>query len=75
MRIQRDLAGLRQFVEGDAHVFEMVGGQWSDKNDAEAFQVEMESIASLRSLLVQTIEAISFILLLIDYRLPDVVAS
>lgn len=38
-------------------------------------QIEQDSIHALRLLLTQTIEAISFVLLLIDYRMSEVVAS
>lgn len=38
-------------------------------------QAEQASVNALRGLLVQSIEAISFVLLLIDYKLPEVVAS
>ena len=39
MRIQRDLAGLRNFLDTDAHTFGMVGDQYSGKNEMEAYQV------------------------------------
>jgi nuclear pore complex protein Nup155 len=75
MRIQRDLSNLRQFIDSEIHNFDMVGSQWSDRSEIEAFQIEMQLINALRALLTQTVEAISFVLLLIDYKLPDVVAS
>lgn len=75
MKIQRDLGSLRTFLDSDPHLFGLIGDQWSGRSEAEANQAEQDSIACLRSLLTQTIQAISFILLLIDYKLPDVVAS
>lgn len=39
-----------------------------------AYQAEQKSLSALRQLLTQTVEAISFILLLIDYRISDIVA-
>lgn len=75
MKIQRDLGNLRTFLDSDTHLFGLIGDQWSGRSEAEANQAEQESAACLKSLLTQTIEAISFILLLIDYKLPDVVAS
>lgn len=37
--------------------------------------MEQASIQALQSLLTQAVEAISFILLLIDYRFSDVIAA
>ncbi|KAK4050871.1 hypothetical protein OIV83_003293 [Microbotryomycetes sp. JL201] len=39
-----------------------------------AYETEHASLVALRHLLVQSVEAISFVLLLIDYQLPDIVA-
>lgn len=75
MSIQRDLAGLRSFLDSDAHLFSMVNDQWTGRNEVEAQQAEQENIGAIRMLLTQSIEAISFVLLLVDYKLPEVVAS
>lgn len=40
-----------------------------------AFAAEQSSLSSLRLLLTQSVEAISFVLLLIDYKLADIVAA
>lgn len=49
--------------------------QWSGASDRDALQVEHGSLASLHSLLVQSIEAFSFIILLIDHQLPNVLST
>lgn len=41
---------------------------------AHAHETEHSSLNALRLLLVQSVEAISFVLLLIDYQLSDIVA-
>lgn len=43
--------------------------------NGQVVQAERSSIIGLRSLLIQAVEALSFILLLIDFRLPDIVAT
>lgn len=40
---------------------------------AHAYQTEHASLTALRLLLVQSVEAISFILLLIDYQISDII--
>lgn len=49
--------------------------QWSGAADRDALQVEHTSLAALHSLLVQSIEAFSFIVLLIDHQLPNVLST
>jgi hypothetical protein len=44
-------------------------------HDSSPFQAEQRSLNSLRLLLIQSVEAISFILLLIDYQLPEIVSA
>lgn len=39
------------------------------------FKAEQSSVAQLQTLLTRTIEAISFVLLLNDYRLGDLIAQ
>lgn len=43
--------------------------------NSSAYQAEQKSIAALRQLLTQAVEAISFVLLLIDYRISDIIGS
>lgn len=87
--MQRDLTSLRAFVEQcvgrivcpplttlrrEHQLFSHLPEGRSSQTDP-AYLAEQNSIASLRVLLVQSVEAISFILLLIDYRISNIIAS
>ncbi|GAA5897156.1 hypothetical protein JCM5296_002241 [Sporobolomyces johnsonii] len=73
--VQRDLIALRSFVEQEHLLFTHVPDSSRSSPNSAAYQAEQASLASLRLLLTQSVEAISFILLLIDYQLPEIVAS
>lgn len=42
---------------------------------SHAYLTEQTSLTSLRLLLIQSVEAISFVLLLIDYQISDIIAA
>ena len=48
---------------------------YAARADLEYFQAEQSSVAQLQALLTRTIEAISFVLLLNDYRLGELVVK
>ncbi|KAG0656686.1 hypothetical protein C6P46_006988 [Rhodotorula mucilaginosa] len=73
--VQRDLIALRTFVEHEQHLFTHIPDSSRAGHNAAAYAAEQASLSALRLLLVQSVEAISFILLLIDYKLSDIVAS
>ncbi|CEQ42380.1 SPOSA6832_04172, partial [Sporobolomyces salmonicolor] len=73
--VQRDLIALRSFVEQEHLLFTHVPDSSRSSPSSAAYQAEQASLGSLRLLLTQSVEAISFILLLIDYQLPEIVAS
>ncbi|CEH16136.1 Nuclear pore complex, Nup155 component (D Nup154, sc Nup157/Nup170) [Ceraceosorus bombacis] len=77
---QKDLRSLQTFLTQNAQLFGIgsnargkAGAGANDVNQI-AFQQEQEAFDALRQLLARTIEAISFVLLLIDYRLPSIVS-
>jgi len=52
MKIQRDLNGLRIFLDADfSHLYGMLADQWSGRNDVDAYQVSYEDV-SLRDILL-----------------------
>lgn len=72
--IQRDLLSLRSFVEHEHHLFTLLPDSRANQPNV-AYQSEHSSIDALRLLLTQTVEAISFILLLIDYKISDIISA
>ncbi|KAK4336201.1 Nucleoporin NUP157 [Rhodotorula toruloides] len=73
--VQRDLLALRTFVEQEQHLFTPLPDSSRAGHNAAAYAAEQASLSALRLLLTQSVEAISFILLLIDYKLQDIVAT
>ncbi|GAA99883.1 uncharacterized protein L969DRAFT_51354 [Mixia osmundae IAM 14324] len=73
--IQREILALSVFVSSEFQVFLLTPDAGNGRPEQESVAVEQDSLAALRVLLTQTVEAISFVLLLIDYRLPDVLAT
>jgi nuclear pore complex protein Nup155 len=56
-------------------IFQPIPEQYLNNQGGHLLQAERASLIGLRSLLIQAVEALSFILLLIDFRLPDIVAT
>ncbi|EJD55558.1 nucleoporin-domain-containing protein [Auricularia subglabra TFB-10046 SS5] len=72
--VQRNLESLRSFLERNPTLFSSTV-ELRDPALQEAWKIELASVAQLQGLLVQTIEAISFVLLLIDYQLSEIVSQ
>jgi nuclear pore complex protein Nup155 len=68
--VQANLQGLSRYLDEMSYE----GGHAYRDNQA-VWQLEENSVADLRRLVQQAIEAISFILLLSDYKLPDIINS
>ncbi|KAJ8496905.1 hypothetical protein ONZ45_g12257 [Pleurotus djamor] len=79
MPIQKNLISLRDFLEQNLHLFHITPGEANSRpavgNDQEAWKAEQRSVAQLMELLSRTIEALSFVLLLNDYRLGELISS
>ncbi|KAI5478404.1 nuclear pore complex protein Nup155 [Pseudohyphozyma bogoriensis] len=73
--VQTDLISLRAFVEQEQQLFTLLPDGGRSTQPAIAFQTELTSLAGLRLLLNQSVEAISFVLLLIDYKISDIIAA
>lgn len=86
---QRELQGLQTFLQQNAQLFGLgnsSGGSLgqnrsslnrstgtSPEGEQVAMQAENDSFEALKALLSRSLEALSFVLLLIDYRLPNLV--
>ncbi|KAI5123612.1 hypothetical protein M0805_003428 [Coniferiporia weirii] len=78
--IQRNLYALKNFLESNPQMFssapgEQVGSGGRQGAEHDAWKVEQSSASLLQTLLGRSVEAISFILLLIDYHFGDLVAQ
>ncbi|KAI6047699.1 nucleoporin [Pisolithus marmoratus] len=77
--IQKNMYMLREFLEKNPHLFHSTPGDPAALrspagHEQEAWKAEQNSVAQLLSLLTRAIEAISFVLLLNDYRLGELIA-
>ncbi|KAL9939165.1 hypothetical protein V8E36_001978 [Tilletia maclaganii] len=76
---QADLTSLAQFLQANAQFF--ASSSHAPRNfaaqegEAYAWKVEHDRVESIRALISRTLEALSFVLLLIDYQLPAVVGQ
>ncbi|GAA5938722.1 uncharacterized protein JCM15063_004847 [Sporobolomyces koalae] len=75
--VQHDLMSLRTFIEQEHNLFTHLPDSAArmSQDSSSPFQAEQKSLNALRLLLIQSVEAISFILLLIDYQLPEIVSA
>ncbi|KAG2159777.1 nucleoporin [Suillus bovinus] len=78
--VQKNLFALKEFLDKNPHLFHSAPGEHSvsrtsSGNEQEAWKAEQNSVSQLQALLSRTIEAISFILLLNDYRLGELIAQ
>ncbi|KAH7883515.1 nucleoporin [Phlebopus sp. FC_14] len=76
--IQKNLFALKEFLEMNPHLFHSTPGDsaMSRSNighEQEAWKAEQSSVAQLQALLTRAIEAISFVLLLSDYRIGELI--
>ncbi|KDQ63476.1 hypothetical protein JAAARDRAFT_695291 [Jaapia argillacea MUCL 33604] len=77
---QKNLYALKEFLDKNPHLFhsspgDQPGVRGAAANEQEAWKAEQSSVSQLQSLLARTIEAISFFLLLIDYRIGELIAQ
>lgn len=79
--VQRNLYALKNMLDKNPQLFssvssDQVGGVGNRQNhEHDAWKVENTSASHLHALLGRTIEAISFVLLLVDYHLGELVAQ
>ncbi|KAI0082270.1 nucleoporin [Panus rudis PR-1116 ss-1] len=78
--IQKNLFALKEMLDRNPHLFHSAPGDHAGVRSAaateqEAWKVEQASVFQLLSLLSRTIEAISFILLLTDHRIGELIAQ
>ncbi|KAI0094802.1 nucleoporin [Irpex rosettiformis] len=76
--VQKNLFALKDLLDKSPHLFHSTPGDHTGARSAaaseqEAWKAEQGSVAQLLSLLSRTIEAISFVLLLTDHRLGDLI--
>ncbi|KAI0963698.1 hypothetical protein AcW1_000705 [Taiwanofungus camphoratus] len=75
---QKNLYALKELLDTNPHLFhsapgDHTGARSATASEQEAWKAEQESVSELLSLLARTIEAISFILLLNDHRLGELI--
>ncbi|KAF7970509.1 hypothetical protein HWV62_23741 [Athelia sp. TMB] len=80
VNIQKNLYALKDFLDKNPHLFHSSPGEPGASRapaggDQEAWKAEQKSVGQLMSLLGRSIEAISFILLLNDYRLGELISQ
>ncbi|THH08723.1 hypothetical protein EW145_g2498 [Phellinidium pouzarii] len=78
--VQRNLYALKNFLDRNPQLFssapgDHVGSGGRQNNEHDAWKVELSSASHLQTLLCRTVEAISFVLLLIDYHFGDLVSQ
>lgn len=69
--VQRNIADLQVFLKSNQQLFATSAGDPRDRSDQSAWKAEHASLVGIDHLITQCIEGISFILLLIDYHLPE----
>ncbi|CAA7258664.1 unnamed protein product [Cyclocybe aegerita] len=79
LNVQKNLYALKDFLTRNPHLFHSSPSEptssRSSVTEQEAWKVEQSSVAELQSLLTRTIEALSFVLLLNDYRLGELISK
>ncbi|KAG8219746.1 nucleoporin [Butyriboletus roseoflavus] len=78
--VQKNLYALKEFLDKNPHLFHSTPGDPATSrntmgHEQEAWKAEQSSVTQLQALLTRTIEAISFVLLLSDYRLGELIAQ
>ncbi|KAG6898064.1 hypothetical protein C0992_006542 [Termitomyces sp. T32_za158] len=76
--IQKNLFLLKDFLDKNSHLFHSSPSESSNRvpvAEQEAWRAEQNSVSELISLLSRTIEALSFVLLLNDYMLGDLISQ
>ncbi|KAG5647653.1 hypothetical protein DXG03_009006 [Asterophora parasitica] len=76
--IEKNLFSLKDFLEKNPHLFHSSSSESSTRvpvSEQEAWRAEQHSVSELISLLSRTTEALSFVLLLNDYMLGDLISQ
>ncbi|KAF8922648.1 nucleoporin [Mucidula mucida] len=76
MAVQKNLTSLKDFLDRNPHIFHLSPSDSAARApslEQEAWKAEQTSVTELLSLLTRTIEALSFVLLLTDYNISDLV--
>ncbi|KAG6885845.1 hypothetical protein C0993_008808 [Termitomyces sp. T159_Od127] len=76
--IQKNLFLLKDFLDKNPHLFHSSPSESSNRvpvAEQEAWRAEQNSVSEIISLLSRTIEALSFVLLLNDYMLGDLISQ
>ncbi|OCH96059.1 nucleoporin [Obba rivulosa] len=76
--VQKNLFALKELLDTNPHLFhsapgDHAGARSAGASEQEAWKAEQTSVSQLMALLARTIEAISFVLLLCDHRLGELV--
>ncbi|THH00942.1 hypothetical protein EW026_g1653 [Hermanssonia centrifuga] len=78
--VQKNLYALKELLDKNPHLFhsapsDYTGARSATAAEQEAWKAEQSSVIQLLNLLGRTIEAISFVLLLTDHRLGELIAQ
>ncbi|KAF7320066.1 Nucleoporin [Mycena kentingensis (nom. inval.)] len=74
--VQKNVFALKDFLDKNPHLFQSSPtDNGNARGEQEAWKAEQTSVAELLMLAARTIEALSFVLLLNDYKLGDLVAK
>ncbi|KAF7306859.1 Nucleoporin [Mycena indigotica] len=77
--IQKNVFALKDFLDKNPHLFQSspadTGNARAAASEQEAWKAEQASVSELLTLATRIIEALSFVLLLNDYKLGDLVAK
>lgn len=77
---QKNLYALKELLDTNPQLFhstpgDQAGARGATTSEQEAWKAEQSSVSQMLSLLTRTIEAISFLLLLIDHRWGELIAQ
>jgi len=77
---QKNLYALKELLDTNPQLFhstpgDQAGARGATTSEQEAWKAEQSSVSQMLSLLTRTIEAISFVLLLIDHRWGELIAQ
>ncbi|EMD42139.1 hypothetical protein CERSUDRAFT_90739 [Gelatoporia subvermispora B] len=78
--VQNNLFALKELLDTNPHLFhsapgDHTGARSAGASEQEAWKAEQNSVSQLMSLLARAIEAISFVLLLCDHRLGELIGQ
>ncbi|KAJ3475958.1 hypothetical protein NLI96_g11485 [Meripilus lineatus] len=78
--VQKNLYALKELLDRNPHLFhsapgDHTGARSASASEQEAWKAEQSSVAQLLSLLARTVEAISFVLLLADHKIGELISQ